>query len=40
MGEDGAVIRFAKVSVRYPNGTIGLDEIDLEIPDGQFVTTS
>ena len=31
------MIRFAKVSVRYPNGTIGLDEIDLEIPDGQFV---
>jgi len=31
------VIRFSKVSVRYPNGTVGLDEVDLDIPDGQFV---
>jgi len=31
------VIRFSDVSVTYPNGTVGLDGIDLEIPDGQFV---
>lgn len=31
------MIRFDDVTVRYPNGTVGLDSIDLEIPDGQFV---
>jgi phosphonate transport system ATP-binding protein len=31
------VIRYTDVTVRYPNGTMGLDGIDLEIPDGQFV---
>ncbi|WES63011.1 phosphonate ABC transporter ATP-binding protein [Microbacter sp. GSS18] len=31
------MIRFDNVSVRYPTGTLGLDGIDLEIPDGQFV---
>jgi phosphonate transport system ATP-binding protein len=31
------VIRYTDVTVRYPNGTLGLDGIDLEIPDGQFV---
>jgi phosphonate transport system ATP-binding protein len=31
------VIRYSDVTVRYPNGTLGLDGIDLEIPDGQFV---
>ncbi|WP_353808918.1 phosphonate ABC transporter ATP-binding protein [Agromyces sp. SYSU T00194] len=31
------MIRFSDVSVRYPTGTLGLDSIDLEIPDGQFV---
>ncbi|GAA1702406.1 phosphonate ABC transporter ATP-binding protein [Microbacterium sediminicola] len=31
------VIRFDNVSVRYGTGTLGLDGIDLEIPDGQFV---
>jgi phosphonate transport system ATP-binding protein len=31
------VIRFSDVTVRYQNGTLGLDGIDLEIPDGQFV---
>jgi phosphonate transport system ATP-binding protein len=31
------VIRYTDVTVRYPNGTIGLDGVDLEIPDGQFV---
>jgi phosphonate transport system ATP-binding protein len=31
------VIRFTDVSVVYPNGTVGLDGVNLEIPDGQFV---
>ncbi|MFC0678018.1 phosphonate ABC transporter ATP-binding protein [Lysobacter korlensis] len=31
------MIRYTDVSVRYPNGTVGLDAVDLEIPDGQFV---
>jgi phosphonate transport system ATP-binding protein len=31
------VIRYTDVTVRYPNGTVGLDSVDLEIPDGQFV---
>lgn len=31
------MIRFTDVVVRYPNGTVGLDGIDLTIPDGQFV---
>ena len=31
------MIRFTDVSVRYPNGTVGLEGLDLEIPDGQFV---
>ena len=31
------MIRYKDVTVRYPNGTIGLDSVDLEIPDGQFV---
>ena len=31
------MIRFDNVSVTYPTGTKGLDDISLEIPDGQFV---
>ena len=31
------MIRFTDVSVRYPNGVLGLDHINLLIPDGQFV---
>ena len=31
------MIRFDKVSVTYPTGTKGLDDVSLEIPDGQFV---
>ena len=31
------MIRFSDVSVVYPNGTVGLDGVNLEIPDGQFV---
>ncbi|TQO20836.1 phosphonate transport system ATP-binding protein [Rhodoglobus vestalii] len=31
------MIRFTDVSVRYANGVLGLDGINLEIPDGQFV---
>jgi phosphonate transport system ATP-binding protein len=31
------VIRFTDVTVRYPNGTVGLDHVSLEIPDGQIV---
>ncbi len=31
------MIRYTDVTVRYPNGTVGLDSVDLEIPDGQFV---
>jgi phosphonate transport system ATP-binding protein len=31
------VIRYSEVTVRYPNGTVGLDRVDLEIPTGQFV---
>ncbi|MBO9579110.1 MAG: phosphonate ABC transporter ATP-binding protein [Microbacteriaceae bacterium] len=31
------MIRFDAVEVRYPNGTVGLDGITLDIPDGQFV---
>ena len=31
------MIRFAGVEVTYPNGVRGLDGVDLEIPDGQFV---
>ncbi len=31
------MIEFRNVSVTYPNGTKGLDGIDLTIPDGQFV---
>lgn len=31
------MIRLEGVTVRYPNGVVGLDNVDLEIPDGQFV---
>ncbi|MFW7415718.1 phosphonate ABC transporter ATP-binding protein [Demequina sp. SO4-18] len=31
------MIRLSNVTVRYPNGVVGLDGVDLEIPDGQFV---
>lgn len=31
------MIRFDDVTVRYPNGTVGLKNIDLHIPAGQFV---
>ena len=31
------MIRFETVSATYPTGTRGLDEVTLEIPDGQFV---
>ena len=31
------MIRFDSVTVRYPNGTVGLKDVSLEIPDGQFV---
>ena len=31
------MIRFTDVSVRYSNGVLGLDQINLVIPDGQFV---
>jgi phosphonate transport system ATP-binding protein len=30
-------IRFDAVSVRYPNGTVGLDEVSLEIAPGEMV---
>ncbi len=31
------MIKFDNVTVRYPNGVVGLDQVSLEIPDGQFV---
>ncbi|MFV0634297.1 phosphonate ABC transporter ATP-binding protein [Demequina sp.] len=31
------MIELKDVTVRYPNGVVGLDGVDLEIPDGQFV---
>ena len=31
------MIRLDNVTVRYPNGVVGLDGVNLEIPDGQFV---
>ena len=31
------MIELKNVTVRYPNGVVGLDGVDLEIPDGQFV---
>jgi len=31
------MIEFKGVTVRYPNGTVALRDIDLEIPKGQFV---
>ena len=31
------MIRFDDVTVQYPNGTIGLDSVSLDIPEGQFV---
>lgn len=31
------VISLKNVTVRYPNGVIGLDGVDVEVPDGQFV---
>jgi phosphonate transport system ATP-binding protein len=31
------MIRFRDVVVRYPNGAVGLDGVDLTIPEGEFV---
>ena len=31
------MIELKDVTVRYPNGVVGLDGVDLTIPDGQFV---
>ena len=31
------MIRLVNATVEYPNGTRGLDNVSLEIPDGQFV---
>ena len=31
------MIELKDVTVRYPNGVVGLDGVDLQIPDGQFV---
>ena len=33
----GTGIRFDRVSVRYPNGTVGLDDVSLDIPAGEMV---
>jgi phosphonate transport system ATP-binding protein len=32
-----ASIRIEKLSKRWPDGSVGIDEIDLEVPGGQFV---
>ncbi|WP_061962349.1 phosphonate ABC transporter ATP-binding protein [Demequina flava] len=31
------MIELSNVTVRYPNGVVGLDDVSLSIPDGQFV---
>ncbi len=31
------MIEFRSVTVTYPDGTVGLDAVDISIPDGQFV---
>jgi len=33
----GTAIRFDRVGVRYPTGTIGLDDVSLDIPAGEMV---
>ena len=32
-----ASIRIEKLTKRWPDGSVGIDDIDLEIPGGQFV---
>jgi phosphonate transport system ATP-binding protein len=37
LGARGTAIRFDGVGVRYPNGTVGLDDVTLDIPQGEMV---
>jgi phosphonate transport system ATP-binding protein len=37
MPENATGVRFENVRVQYPNGTLGLDEVDLAIPPGEMV---